>query len=114
MLALAITAVLGVGLRNVLIAITAASWPTYARVVRGAVLAEREKDYIQAARAAGASTPRILREHVLPNIVGPIVVITSLELGIMLLSISALSFLGLGARPPAAEWGRCCRRAGRT
>lgn len=105
LLALAITAVLGVGLRNVLIAITAASWPTYARLVRGAVLAEREKDYIEAARAAGASTTRILRQHVLPNIVGPIVVITSLELGIMLLSISALSFLGLGVRPPTAEWG---------
>lgn len=105
LLALAITAVLGIGLRNVLIAIAAASWPSYARIVRGAVLAERDKDYVQAARAAGASTPRILRAHVLPNIVGPIVVITSLELGIMLLSISALSFLGLGVRPPAAEWG---------
>ncbi len=105
LLALAITAVLGIGLRNVLIAIVAASWPTYARVVRAAVLAEREKDYVESARAAGASTSRVFRRHLLPNIVGPVVVITTLELGIILLQISALSFLGLGVRPPAAEWG---------
>ena len=105
LLALAITAVLGTGLRNVLIAIVAASWPTYARVVRGSVLAEREKDYVESARAAGVSTARLFRRHLLPNIIGPAVVITTLELGIMLLAISALSFLGLGVRPPAAEWG---------
>jgi peptide/nickel transport system permease protein len=105
LLALAITAVLGTGLRNVVIAIVAASWPTYARVVRSAVLAEREKDYVESARAAGASTARVFRRHLLPNIVGPVVVITTLELGIILLQISALSFLGLGVRPPAAEWG---------
>jgi peptide/nickel transport system permease protein len=105
LLALAITAVLGIGLRNVLIAIVAASWPTYARVVRSAVLAEREKDYVESARAAGASTARIFRRHLLPNIIGPVVVITTLELGVMLLQISALSFLGLGVRPPASEWG---------
>ncbi len=105
LLALAITAVLGIGLRNVLIAIVAATWPTYARVIRGAVLAEREKDYVEAARAAGAPMRRIFARHLLPNIIGPAMVITTLELGIMLLSISALSFLGLGVRPPAAEWG---------
>ena len=105
LLALAITALLGLGLRNVLIAIIAASWPTYARIVRGAVLAEREKPYIESATVAGASTPRILCRHLGPNIIGPVVVITTLDLGIMLLAISALSFLGLGVRPPTAEWG---------
>lgn len=105
LLALAMTAVLGVGLRNVVIAIVAASWPSYARIVRGAILAEREKPYVEAARAAGATAARIIRRHLLPNIIGPVVVITTLELGIMLLGISALSFLGLGVRPPTAEWG---------
>ena len=105
LLALAITAVLGLGLRNVIIAIVVSTWPVYARVVRGAVLAEREKAYVEAASASGASTVRILRRHVAPNIIGPVVVITTLELGITLLQISALSFLGLGVKPPAAEWG---------
>ena len=105
LLALAVTAILGLGLRNVMIAIVAASWPTYARIVRGAVLSEREKPYIESATASGASTARIFRSHLGPNIIGPVVVITTLDLGIMLLAISALSFLGLGVRPPTAEWG---------
>jgi peptide/nickel transport system permease protein len=105
LLAMAIAAVLGLGLRNVLVAIVIASWPSYARIVRGAVLAEREKAYIESASATGASTARIFRRHLGPNIIGPVVVITTLELGIMLLAISALSFLGLGVKPPSAEWG---------
>ena len=103
--ALAVTAILGPGLDNVVIAIAIAHWPSYARIVRGAVLSEREKEYVEAARAAGASTRRILRRHLMPNVVGPVVVMTTLELGITLLSISALSFLGLGVTPPTAEWG---------
>ncbi|MFP5318266.1 MAG: nickel transporter permease [Acidimicrobiia bacterium] len=105
LLPLAITAVLGTGLRNVLIAIVISSWANYARIVRGAVLAERSKPYVEAARSSGASTSRIFRRHLLPNIVGPVVVMTTLELGIILLAISGLSFLGLGVQPPAAEWG---------
>ncbi|HVL26709.1 MAG TPA: nickel transporter permease [Acidimicrobiales bacterium] len=105
LLPLAITAVLGAGLRNVLIAIVVSSWANYARIVRGAVLAERSKPYVEAARSSGASTGRIFRRHLLPNIVGPVVVMTTLELGIILLAISGLSFLGLGVQPPAAEWG---------
>jgi peptide/nickel transport system permease protein len=105
LLAMAITAVLGLGLRNVVIAIVAASWPSYARIVRGAVLAEREKPYVEAAWSSGAGTARIFRRHLVPNIIGPVVVVTTLELGIVLLSISGLSFLGLGVKPPAAEWG---------
>lgn len=105
LLALAITAVLGTGLRNVAIAIIVTAWAGYARIVRGAVLAEREKDYVEGARAVGASTARLFRRHLLPNILGPVVVITTLELGVILLAVSGLSFLGLGVKPPAAEWG---------
>lgn len=105
LLALAITAALGSGLHNVVIAIVLVSWAGYARIVRSAVLAEREKDYVEAARATAVPTRRILFRHVLPNVVGPIVVMTTLELSTILLSISALSFLGLGVQPPTAEWG---------
>ena len=105
LLALAITAVLGTGLRNVAIAIIVTAWAGYARIVRGAVLAEREKEYVEGARAVGASTVRLFRRHLLPNILGPVLVITTLELGVILLAVSGLSFLGLGVKPPAAEWG---------
>ena len=105
LLALGVTAVLGPGLDNVIVAIVIAQWPGYSRIVRGAVLAEREKEYVEAARAAGASTPTIFRRHLMPNVIGPVVVMTTLELGITLLVITALSFLGLGVAPPAAEWG---------
>src|SRR5438128_2510638 len=81
---------------NVLIAITASWWAQYARVVRSAVLAEREKPYIEAARALGAPTRRIIVRQLLPNIVAPLLVLTTLDLGAILLGISAISFLGLG------------------
>jgi peptide/nickel transport system permease protein len=105
LLALAVTAILGPGLRNVLVAIILAWWASYARIVRSAVLAERDKPYIEAARAAGSPSGRILRRHLLPNIVAPIVVLTTLDLGAVLLSLSGFSFLGLGVKPPSAEWG---------
>ncbi|MDP8931124.1 MAG: ABC transporter permease [Actinomycetota bacterium] len=105
LLALALMALLGTGLRNIMLAFVAAAWAGYARIVRGAVLAEREKVYVEAARALGASPGRILRRHVLPNIVAPIVVYTTLDLGFILLAISGLSFLGLGVQPPTPEWG---------
>lgn len=105
LLALAITGILGPGLPNLVISLVAVAWAEYARIVRSAVLAEQEKPYIEAARAAGASRVRLLIRHLLPNIVAPIVVLTTLNLGVMLLAISGLSFLGLGVKPPAAEWG---------
>lgn len=105
LLALALTGVLGPNLRNLLLAVIVVSWAGYARVVRGAVLAERERSYVEAARAAGASNPRIIVRHLLPNIVAPIVVLTTLDMAAILLGISALSFLGLGVQPPTAEWG---------
>ena len=105
LLAMAVTAVLGTGLRNVAIAIVVTSWATYARIVRGAVLAEREKGYVESARAVGITTFQLIRRHLLPNILGPVLVITTLELGATLLAVSALSFLGLGVQPPTPEWG---------
>lgn len=104
-LALALVGVLGVGLHNILIAMIAVWWAGYARIVRGSVLAEREKAYVEAARAAGASDWRILRRHLLPNVVAPVIVLTTLDMGAILLGISALSFVGLGVKPPAPEWG---------
>jgi ABC-type dipeptide/oligopeptide/nickel transport system permease subunit len=105
LLALALTGVLGPSLRNLMLAVVVVSWAGYARVVRGAVLAEREHAYVEAARATGASTRRVIVRHLLPNIVAPIVVLTTLDMAAILLGISALSFLGLGVQPPAAEWG---------
>lgn len=105
LLALALTGVLGPGLRNLMVAVVAAWWAGYARIVRGAVIAEREKPYVEAARALGASNIRILRQQVLPNIIAPVVVLTTLDMGAILLGLSALSFLGLGVEPPTAEWG---------
>lgn len=105
LLALAVTGVLGPSLRNVIIAVVAVWWAGYARIVRGSVLTQREQPYVEAARALGAPSRGILRRHVLPNIVGPIVVLTTLDMGAILLGISGLSFLGLGVSPPTAEWG---------
>ncbi len=105
LLALAVTGALGPGLVHVMIAVVAIGWVSYARIVRSVVVAERESAYVEAARALGASHARILSRHVMPNVVGPVVVLTTLELGTILLGISALSFLGLGAEAPTAEWG---------
>jgi ABC-type dipeptide/oligopeptide/nickel transport system permease subunit len=105
LLALVITGVLGPGLRNIIISLVVASWATYARIVRGAVLAEKNKAYVEAARSSGASHFRVLFRHIFPNIVAPVIVWTTLDTGVMLLAVSSLSFLGLGVRPPAAEWG---------
>jgi peptide/nickel transport system permease protein len=105
LLALAITGILGIGLRNIILALIIASWAWYARIVRGAVLAEKNKAYIEAARTIGASNGRILFRHVLPNIVAPVIVWTTVDAGQLLLAISGLSFLGLGVKPPASEWG---------
>jgi peptide/nickel transport system permease protein len=105
LLAMAVLGLVGPGLRNIILSLVAVSWAQYARIVRSAVLVERERDYVEAARAAGASGMRIMRRHVLPNIVAPVIVLITLDMGIVLLSISGLSFLGLGVKPPTAEWG---------
>lgn len=105
LLALVVIGALGPGLRNVLIAVVVAWWASYARIVRGVTLAERERAYVEAARAVGASRWRIARHHLLPNIVAPIVVLTTLDMGAMMLAIAALSFLGFGVDPAIPEWG---------
>lgn len=105
-LALAIAGMLGPSLVNVLIGIAAVGWVTYARVVRGMVLSVREEAYVEAARSVGVPGWRLALRHVLPNILSPVIVLMTLDMGALLLSISALSFLGLGAQAPTPEWGR--------
>ena len=104
-LALAVVAVLGPGIVNVSIALIAVFWTEYARVVRATTLSEREREYVMAARAVGASKARILVREILPNTVGPVVVIATLGLGTAIVAESALSFLGFGVQPPAPTWG---------
>ena len=105
LLALAMTGVFGASLHNVMLAIVATWWTSYARVVRASVLAERSKPYVEAAEASGASALRVLGRHLAANVMGPVVILTTLDLGAILLGISSLSFLGLGVKPPTAEWG---------
>lgn len=104
-LAIAIVAVRGPGLTNVMLALVAVYWTTYARVTRGVTLVLREEDYVLAARSIGVPSLRIMFRHLLPNSIAPILVIASLGLGNAILAEAALSFLGLGIQPPEASWG---------
>lgn len=104
-LALAIVGMLGPSLTNVLIGMVAVWWVDYARVVRGLTLREVQRDYVAAAHGCGCSRSRMLLRHVLPNVIPPVIVLATLELGALMLAISGLSFLGLGAQPPTPEWG---------
>jgi peptide/nickel transport system permease protein len=104
-LAMAITAALGPGLRNALLAMVLVLWPEYARIIRGQVLSLREMEYVAAAHALGASDARILRRHIAPNIFPLALVKASLDVGNVMIIAAALSFVGLGATPPAPEWG---------
>jgi peptide/nickel transport system permease protein len=104
-LALAIVAVLGPGIVNISLAIIAVTWTQYARVVRATTLVLREQNYVQAARALGAAPGRILWREILPNALGPIIVLASLGLGNAVITESALSFLGFGLPPPTPTWG---------
>ncbi len=104
-LALAIVAVLGTGLVNLLIAVTSLVWASYARLVRGIVLELRERPFIKATIALGGSRAYIVFRHILPNIVSPVIVLASLQMGGVILIIAGMSFLGLGIQPPNPEWG---------
>jgi peptide/nickel transport system permease protein len=104
-LAMAVAAALGPDLRNAVLAVLVVSWPAYARVVRSLVLSLRNSEYVLASRLLGASTFAALRRDVLPNVLGPVAVLATLDLGTAILLLSGLSFLGLGAKPPTAEWG---------
>lgn len=106
LLAIAILAVLGPGIVNAMIAIGIVYTPIFARITRGSVLTIKESVFVRAARSLGATDTRILRSHVLPNVVAPIIVQTSLSLAFAILAEAALSFLGLGVQPPAPAWGR--------
>lgn len=105
LLALVIIAILGPSLLNVMVAVGISSVPTYARVTRGSVLKTKEEMFIEAATLMGCSTRRILMLHILPNILGPLVVVSTLGVAGAIISGAALSFLGLGATPPTPEWG---------
>ena len=104
-LALAIMAILGPSLRNAMIAIGISAIPVYTRVTRGQVLSLREKEYVEAARAAGAGHMRLIFRHILPNTLSPLIVIATLGIAGAILAGSGLSFIGLGAQPPTPEWG---------
>jgi len=104
-LAMAITATLGAGLRNAMFAILLVSWPEFSRLMRAQVLAIKENDYVIAARALGAPGWRVVVTHILPNAFPPVVVKSTLDVGNAIVLTAALSFIGLGAVPPAPEWG---------
>ena len=104
-LVIAIVAVLGPGLMNMYLAITVVGWVFYARLMRAEVLVQRQHDYVAAARVLGYGTARILFRHILPNAVRPILVYWVSDMALAILLGSSLGYLGLGAQPPAAEWG---------
>ncbi len=105
-LAMAITMALGPSLNSVIIALIVVSWPSYTRLIRGDILAVREEDYVEATRGIGSSHSRIIIRHILPNSIYPTLVMASLDIGAVVLSAAALSFLGLGAPEGSADWGQ--------
>jgi peptide/nickel transport system permease protein len=104
-LAMVVAAVLGRGLQNAALAIVVVAWPAYARVVRGLVLSVGDSEYVESARLLGSSARRTLFRDVMPNVAGPVLVLATLDLASAILLLAGLSFLGLGAQPPQAEWG---------
>jgi peptide/nickel transport system permease protein len=104
-LALLLAAVLGGGIQNVIIALSIASVPGNARVMNGLALSLKQNDYVTAERSMGASSPRIMLSHVLPNALPPMIVLITLQLGGIIMAEAGLSFLGIGIKPPGAAWG---------
>jgi peptide/nickel transport system permease protein len=105
LLAMAIVALLGPSVRNIILVFVVTSWPVYARVSRASVLVVRSQQYVEAARSLGAHWPRILLRHVLPNILAPVIVVASFETARVIIVEAALGFLGLGVPPPTPTWG---------
>lgn len=105
-LAMAVAAALGAGTMNMIFAIALSWWPGFARLARGEVLSRREEVYVLAARALGAGPVRIMWRHILPNIVSPIIVKMSLDVGFAVLTVASLGFVGIGVKPPTPEWGQ--------
>jgi peptide/nickel transport system permease protein len=105
MLALVVVAILGASLQNVMIAVGIGEIPRYTRLIRSSVLSAREMLYVDAARVVGVPTGKLMFRHILPNVVGPVIVLSTLSVGSAILAAAGLSFLGLGAQPPDPEWG---------
>ncbi len=105
LLTLAILGIIGPGTQSLLIALIGAGWVGHARIFRAAILALREQLYVEAAYGAGASPARIILRHLLPNLLPTVIVLATLDLGALLLTVSSLSFLGMGVQPPTADWG---------
>lgn len=104
-LLITLAAIVGPSLQTTVIVIGLTVWASYARIVRADVLSVRERDYVFSARAMGAGTPRIISRHVLPNVLGPVIVLASLQVGGIIILEAALSFLGLGIQKPTPSWG---------
>lgn len=104
-LALVIVGVLGSSTINLIIALTSVGWVKYARLVRGSILSVKKEAFIESAKAIGCSNLRIAFRHILPNIISPVIVLATLNMGTIIISIAGLSFLGLGVQPPTPEWG---------
>lgn len=104
-LAMAIAAALGPNLNNTILAVALVTWPSYARLVRAQAMALREREFVEAARALGSSTQRVLWRHILPNSLTPVLVQASFDVGGAILTAAGLSFVGFGAQPPTPEWG---------
>lgn len=105
LLAMTINAIVGLGLGNIILSLSAAGWVVYARVVRGEVLAVKQRDFVQAAAALGVARPRLLFRHVLPNVAPSIVVVASLQFSQFVVAEAAISYLGFGVQPPTPAWG---------
>ena len=106
LLAIAVVAVLGPGVRNVIITLTVTGWTLYARLVRGQTLTVKTRDFVQAARADGAGDARIMLRHVLPNVLSPVIVVAVFAVANMIILEATLSFLGLGVEASVVTWGR--------
>lgn len=104
-LALVIAGMLGPSITNVMIAMASVQWVGYARIIRGMVASVKEKEYVQAARSGGSKHFPLIWRHILPNVLSPVIVLATLDMGSTILAISGMSFLGLGAQPPNPEWG---------
>jgi len=105
LLAIAIAAILGPSLQNAIIAIAISWWPWYTRIVRGQAISLKERQFVKAAKAIGTPHFKIIFKHIIPNCIAPVIVQASMDIGGVILTIAALSFLGLGAQPPTPEWG---------
>ena len=105
LLALTINAIVGLGLRNIIVSLSVAGWVVYARVVRGEVLSVKERDFVHAAQALGLGRARLLFRHVLPNVAPSIVIVASLQFAQFIVAEAAISFLGFGVQPPTPAWG---------